>query len=970
LTNVEVLNFSDLTATVRANADFEKWVFMRLDDPGQAKYAIASVVRSDGKVLNPNNYWTNIRYRESDNAKLTYLNIFDFVALGEYEYTVTYESPGTDEDPPVTRILFSGPSEESNGTYYVLPETQIFFIAEDDSPVGTYYKLDGAVDFLPAYPFTIRDAGEHTIEYYSEDVAGNVEVVQTKTVVVSLDDPAVENLTSDTEELFIAGDSLSVRPVRVTVGFNGAMTAAGLEGVAEVFRGVFGYPTVSGVPSSPTASTGAILTVAGENVDFYRYRLGSGDWSDEYVLSEPIQLTGLSGVVQVSVSGRSQHGDYHPEGEAVEVSWTVDPGALPIEITGVPETPGQSTEVTLTVTGSDHYCYRVDGSYYRPDTGAGAPIALTRLADGEHTVEVVARAHDGESCPGDVSGTIVRWTVDRRYGLRFPVERRMRYESLGQVDGNPTEFVWDGRADSGAVAPPGWYTVLITVTDGLGRAASAVKLIYVGDMVAGGMPLSDAGNAGQKEAHAFGKWAVWQDQRAGNWDIYAKDMREDTALAFAVTSNTYNQERPRSDGRYVVWEDRQGDGTWDIWAKDLDSGDPIFPVTETPAFDEQKPTVYWPWVVYQSKPVSDPNAPWQLMAHNLLTGTTAPVDETTEDQLDPTVHKQRVVWQDFRDVGYGEIYLKDLKTGEVRRITNDPGGQYHPVIYDHWIVWSDNRNTQFDLYGYNLKRGEEVQLTDTPEDETRPYINGDWVVYHEDSGGELNINLRLLHLANMASVQLTNEESQKENACMASSKLVWVDLRSGHPQAMGGPVPELQPVFNNRNTVAVTEGMKENLGDAHSLLRLWNEQAGILEITRYTSLLPQPVTDTVTWGDSEPVGSNFALTVGDFLWVRFNETHIIDLGQSTCTDLDLAAGVSVFSYSCFPDSYSAYKMIRDLGPANVRALRVLDSNTGRWQAAMVHEGVIVGEDFTIPAVAVLMVDLNTTIGPWWPGETL
>lgn len=970
LTDVEVLDFSGLTATIRANADFENWVFMRVDDPGQAKYPIASVVRSDGKPLNPNNYWTHIRYRESDNVKLTYLNIFDFVGLGEYQYTVTYEPVGTDTEPPVTSLLLSGPSEQENGTYYVLPETQLFFIAEDDSPIATYYRLDDAVDFLPAYPFTIPDAGEHTLEFYSEDIEGNEEVTQIVTVVVSVDDPGIENLTSDTEELFIAGDSISVRPTSVTVGFNGVVTADSLEAIAEVFRGIFAYPTVSGVPSSPTSSDSATITVGGENVDFYRYRIGGGDWSDEYAVSEPIQLSALSGTVQLSVSGRSQYGDYHPDDEAVAVSWTVDPGAPAIAITGTPETPSRSPRATLTVSGSDYYCYRIDGTYYQPDAGAGSPITLTRLSDGEHTVEVVARADEEESCPGDVAGTIVRWTVDRQYGLRFPVERRVRYEPLGQVDGNATEFVWDGRTDSGAIAPPGWYSVKITVTDGLGRSTSVVKLVYVGDMVAGGMPLSDAGNASQKEAHAFGRWAVWQDQRAGNWDIYAKHLRDDAALAFAVTSNAYNQERPRSDGRYVVWEDRQADGTWDIWAKDLDSADPIFPVTETPAFDEKKPVVYWPWIAYQSKPVSDPGAPWQLMAHNLLTGATDPVDATTQDQLDPSVHKQRVVWQDFRDVGYGEIYLKDLESGAVRRITDDPGGQYYPVIFEHWIVWADNRNTQFDLYGYNLKRQAEIQLTNTPEDETRPYLNGDWVVYHEDSGGELNINLRLLHLANLASVQLTNEESQKENACMASSKLVWVDLRSGHRQAMGGPVPELQPVFNNRNTVAVTEGMIDNLGDAYSLLRLWNEQAGILEITRYTSLLPQPVADTVTWGGSGPVGTNFALEAGNFLWVRFNETHILDLGQSTCTPLNLAAGVNAFSYSCFPDSYSAYRMIRELGPANVNALRVLDSNTGRWQAAIVNEGVIVGEDFKIPSVAVLMVDLNTTIGPWRPGEAL
>jgi beta propeller repeat protein len=328
------------------------------------------------------------------------------------------------------------------------------------------------------------------------------------------------------------------------------------------------------------------------------------------------------------------------------------------------------------------------------------------------------------------------------------------------------------------------------------------------------------------------------------------------------------------------------------------------------------------------------------------------------------------VWQDFRDSGYGEIYLKDLVSGQVRRITDDAGGQYHPVIFDQWVVWADNRGGQVDLYGYNLHRQAEIQLTDTAEDETHPYLRGDWVVYNEDSGGEQNINLRLLHLSNLASIQLTNEESEKESPSIATGKLIWVDLRSGRHQVMAGPVPDLQPVFNNRNTVAVTGGMVDNQGDAYALIELWNKEAGVVEVTRYTSLLPQPVAETVAWGGSSPVGTNFALEAGSFLWVRFNESKILDLGQSSCTSLNLASGVSVFSYACFPDHYSAYELMREVGVDNIHGIRGLDSATGRWQVASVVDGGIVGEDFKIPSLAVLMVDMKTTIGPWRPGEGL
>jgi len=151
------------------------------------------------------------------------------------------------------------------------------------------------------------------------------------------------------------------------------------------------------------------------------------------------------------------------------------------------------------------------------------------------------------------------------------------------------------------------------------------------------------------------------------------------------------------------------------------------------------------------------------------------------------------------------------------------------------------------------------------------------------------------------------------------------------------------------------------------LLRLWHEQAGVQEITRYTSLIPLPVAETVTWTGA-PVGPNFTLDAGDFLWVRFNDTLILDMGQRTCGTLNLAKGTSAFSYSCFPDGYSAYQMIRDIGMPNINAIRSLASDTGRWQTAAVMDGRIVGEDFKIPTVAVLMVEMNTEVGPWRPGE--
>lgn len=966
LTDVLVTEYTGPTARVSARADFENWVYVRVDDPAQGRVPIARVTRSDGKVLNPRNYWTNVRYRRTDNARLAYLNLLDFVALGDYEYTVTYQPPAQDTEPPVTRLRFAGPAAEAGGAHYVTPETQLYFTAVDASPVGTYYRLDGTGDFQPAYPFTISAAGSHTIEYYSRDASANQEATQSATVVVSDRYPDVANLATDTDTLFIAGDSISVRPTAVTVGFEGATTSTGLTAEAEVFRGAYGWATVAGVPSSPTATTEATLTVAGENVDFYRYRLGAGPWGTEAPVAQPLALTGLAGPVQVSVVGRSRHGTYPADADAVTVAWTVGPGSE-VSVGGAPATPSRSGEATLSVTGSDHYCYRVDGDYYRPDVAAGEPIGLTRLADGPHVVEVLPRASEGEACPGNVPGTAARWTVDRPYGTRPAAAASVRRADLGPVGSGRVTFVWDGRNDAGAVVSPGWYTVVVTVRDGLGRATSQVRLVQVGDLLADGTPLSDAGAAGQTEAYANGRWAVWQDQRSGVWNVWARDLTKPDAGA--VEPAPRNQERPRTDGRYVVWEDRQADGTWDVRARELGIAGDTLAVTATPDFDERRPVVDWPWVVYQRRPVSDPNAPWQLRAQNLATGAAEDVDPTTQNQLDPAIQAGRVVWQDFRDPGYGEIYLKDLEGGSVLRLTHDIGGQYYPVLYDRWVVWADNRNTQFDLYGYDLLRSIEVRLTDTPENETRPYLNGQWVVYQEDSAGLFASNLRMLHLANRAAVQLTNAGSLKDKPSQASGKLLWIETQGGRGQVMVGTLPDLLPVFNNRNAVAVTAGMAAHQGDAYTLLRLWNQEAGVTAVTRYTQLLPQPLAETVTWEGTAPAGPNFVLEPGAFLWVKFDATAILDLGGGACGSLSLSAGTNVFGYACFPDRYTAYRLIRELGTARVAALRVLDAETGNWRAAAVVDGRIVGEDFAIEPICVLMVEMLEPLDPWTPGGT-
>lgn len=948
---------------VSAVADFENWVFIRTNDPQQGKYEIESVIRSDGKVLNPRNYWKNTRYQEFTNNQLNYLNIFDFVSLGEYEYEVRYALPENDLEAPVSTLQFSGEHEYVGETVFVTPETQMFFLVEDISTVGTFYRTDGG-EFVPAYPFTIEEPGNYTLEFYSEDAAENIEETQSVSIVVAGGYPEIENFGASTSEILIAGDSISVRDTEAQFSADATTSAATLVADLEVYSGVFAWPTLTNIPSTPTSQDSATISVGGNNVDFYRFKLNGGDWSTEAPVADPIELTGLEGDVTLIVSARNEFGGYFEGDEGLlTANWTVDSDAPEVTFLS-PETPTRNTDATINVQNVDEFRFSINGGYYHAPQLVNAPISLNRLSEQKHTVSVIGKT--GGTWQDQESATSVSWIVDRSYGYELPENALIYSEHLGNVSGQ-VRFSWDGHLASGAPAPYGWYTVKFTLTDGLNRKTTSTKLVQVGDLLPDRKLLSGNGVARQSEVDGRGKWSVWQDQRSGVWNIYAKDVLTSESTELAITDSTLNQEKPDTDGNYVVWQARQADGNTDIWVKSLDDNSDPYAVTTTSTQNEVNPVIDYPWVVYQRKSnTSSSNVPWQLFAKNLISQQETAIDLTSSDQINPAIHKSRVVWEDSRDVGSSEIYMKDLRTGIVTRITSNIAGQYHPSIEDQWVVWADNRtNNQLDLYAYNILRGVEIQLTDTVEDESKPSVNGEWVVFEEDSSGELQINLRLLYLPNSETVQLTNAPSNKETPRLVSGKVVWTDVSDAVSSIRVGTLPNLKPVFENQNMIAVTDGLLRYKQTAGQLLQSWSSEAGVIEITRYNQFLPAVVTDTITW-DNGVVGDDFELANGDFLWVKFNSTKILDFSTGECSNFDLPAGVNVLVNQCIPDDFTAYRLLNSLGKDKVNAVRSLDSQSGKWQVATVSEGKIIGENFELPPMSVVLIDASQEISNWTP----
>lgn len=958
-------SLSGRTFVVTVNRQFEGWGYTRLTDPGQAKLAIESVVRNDGKVINLRNVWTNIRYRPTDNFKLTYLNLFDrVVAPGAYTYTITYAAPAPDNTAPVTRLRFAGQATQSGGNYYVTRDTEIYFTSEDASPVSIVYMLDSDADFRPAIPFKITTTGTHLVRFRATDSAGNVEATQTAAIILEGQGPAFAEIDARSEALTLTGEALSFRSSLIELGIPVGVSGVAVNAEVDVFRGVRVWPTVSGVPVSPTPAITTALAIGGMNVDFYKYRLNGAAWSAERTVATPLALTDLSETVTVDVLARSQHGAYPETAGALTVSWVVDATAAGFVVAGLPPVPTRYPVTSLTVSapGVELYRWKPNDSFWRPEAAPGTSFDLPLATAGQQTLGLIARRSGVWQL--ETSPSTWRWLYDPAYGSDLAALTKVYSRTFSAVQGTTVAFTWDGRNDAGVLQLPGWYTVRIRLADTLGNFTFVNRLVRIDELVAVPTALTALG-AGAERPDARGPWLVWQERGSGTPNIRARNVGGGGGPILTLTSTTFNQENPRTDGRQAVWQGRRENGNWDIFFVDLTDPTHVVAITDTPAKNEINPVVDWPWIVFQTKDTSTPSAPWQLEAVNMETAQKISVNATAMDQLDPAIRAGRVVWQDFRDVGFGEIYFRDLETGEQRRLTNNGFGQYAPDIDGNWVVWQDNRHTQVEIYGFDLHRRTETRLTNTPANEARPRLASSWVIFTEDSAGVLSDNFVLLDLGTGRSVPLSRTTSKKSFGSIGSGQLFWQEGLTGTSVVNSAATPALQPVFRNYNSVALTPALVAKHANAYSLLSAWNAAAGVISLSRISSFAPL-TTETAAISGGTTTGTNFALVAGQFIWVRFNEGRLLDLGAASATPLNLPAGVSAFTHTRLPLGYTGHALARSLGLANVRGIRVLDPQDGNWRMLAVNAGAIVGPDFPVPDVAVVIVELINAVNGWSP----
>jgi Tol biopolymer transport system component len=142
----------------------------------------------------------------------------------------------------------------------------------------------------------------------------------------------------------------------------------------------------------------------------------------------------------------------------------------------------------------------------------------------------------------------------------------------------------------------------------------------------------------------------------------------------------------------------------------------------------------------------------------------------------------------------GDVYLCDISSGSVTRLTDDPYAQQHPGIWGDTVIWLNERNSGYpsyppslDIYTYDIAPGQERRITAAPTAEgySALVISGSLVVWtdtrhagsaagHADNEPGYNNEIYLYNLATGQEQRLTDNAVNDHSPAIDGTRVAWL----------------------------------------------------------------------------------------------------------------------------------------------------------------------------------------------------
>jgi beta propeller repeat protein/parallel beta-helix repeat protein len=160
------------------------------------------------------------------------------------------------------------------------------------------------------------------------------------------------------------------------------------------------------------------------------------------------------------------------------------------------------------------------------------------------------------------------------------------------------------------------------------------------------------------------------------------------------------------------------------------------------------------------------------------TTTEIPINTNLNDQRNPAIYGDKIVWQDNRNGDY-DIYMKDLTTGLETVLCNATGDQTHPQIYKNIVVWDDIRyGAYFNIHMMDLTTGIESRISPSTHSQVEPEIYNDIIVWMQWDYADANIYRHNITSGVTSAVCTAPGEQWRPR--IYENKVVWFDLRNGN----------------------------------------------------------------------------------------------------------------------------------------------------------------------------------------------